>query len=30
MGLREIYPELGFDTKIPFITGTVMIPFKVI
>ena len=29
MGLREIYPERNVDTKIPFITGPLLIPYKV-
>jgi hypothetical protein len=30
MGLRQIYPEKHLDTRIPFITGNLLISFKVL
>lgn len=30
LGLRELYADLGFDTRIPFITGNLIVPFRMI
>lgn len=30
MGLRQLYPERSLDTKIPFITGPLLIPFQIL
>ena len=29
MGVRQLFPDKQFDTRIPFITGNLMIPFNV-
>ena len=29
MGVRQLFPDKEFDTKIPFITGNLMVPFNV-
>ena len=28
MGLRQLYPNHSFDTRIPFITGPLLLPFS--